>query len=185
MASLKWADVLDQLLQSGDDPRAVAARFSREADQREREADALRSLALAIRELAPAPIPTEESPEIPPTGGLPDSRIWIPRKSSLVDTIRAVMRTGGVWTPKDLLGELEKRDATPRSKTPIRSVEAAVNRLWREQGEIERVGRGEYVWAEGPPASPSLEDLSAHADSIGTSIEALKKLHASESEAKD
>lgn len=191
MESLAWTDVLKEMVASGDDPLAAAARFTREADQREREADALRNLSVAIQELVPAkstgqqPVATDEGKEGSTANGGPPSAVVQQPRGAVIDTIRAIMRAGGTWTPKALLAEMEKRNVVPNSKTPIRSVESAVNRLWRGQNAIKRVGTAQYVWAEGHPASPSLETLGEYADPIGTSIAAMKDLPASESEAKE
>lgn len=192
MDSLRWKDLQD--LVAGDDPQAVAVRLSQEADQRAREAEGLRAFSTAIRAFFPEDVAQEaptssgsgqdsnDTGQDVDSGSLPDQQ---PR-GAVIDTIRAIMRAGGTWTPKALLAEMESRNVVPNSKTPIRSVESAVNRLWREQNAIKRVGKAQYVWAEDAPGSPSLETLGDHVDSIGTSITAMNDLPASESgEAKE
>ena len=90
------------------------------------------------------------------------------------------MMEGGVWRAADMLEELKKRGwESEHSQNPVRAVEAAMNRLWKVKGEIERVGRGQYVYKSLPASpssvrtwacSPSAATVAAATGSIGVGL---------------
>lgn len=76
-----------------------------------------------------------------------------------MEAVRRIMREGGVWTPKEIHAELEKRGwVSPDAKHPIRATEAAINRLWRDKGEIEKVGRARYRFKTAPTDQATMSD---------------------------
>lgn len=75
--------------------------------------------------------------------------------------VREVMRTGGVWTAGQVHDELQRRGwVSPEAQHPMRATEAAINRLWRKNGEVERVGRGQYRYTLAPTDQASLANGS-------------------------
>lgn len=135
--------VIEALQESENDPEAAVRSLEQDAAAHESEAKALRQAVIAIRLLTGEVSTRAPSTETP----------------SGMEAIRRVMREGGVWTSKTLFEELKRRGWEPKkAKHPQATVEAAMDRLFRVKGEIERVGRGEYTY-KGFPASPSLETL--------------------------
>lgn len=135
--------VIKALEESQQDPDAAIRSLESEAGEHENEAKALRQAVVAIKLLTgqqPGQKPSDETP----TG---------------MEAVRRVMREGGVWTARTMLEELKKRGWEPKkAKHPLPTVEAAMDRMYRVKGEIDRIGRGEYSY-KGFPASPSLETL--------------------------
>jgi hypothetical protein len=157
------AQIIKTLKASKNDPAAAIKKVEQEADDREREAAALRGLAKTIRLLPDVDLPEPEpaTPEPAPASPPDNGRDAVPQG---IDAVRRVMREGGVWNAKDMLAELTRRGWEPKgAKHPVPTVEAAMNRLFRVKGEIERVGRGEYTY-KGFPGTPTLETLSGGAE---------------------
>jgi len=165
--SLDMQRIIKALKEGEKDPRKAVKKLEQEADVAEREAEALRGIANTIR-LVP---PTEAETAVPLSPGdaegagqpsqLPDEDRRRDSVPGGIDAVRRVMREGGVWTAKAMLAELMKRGWEPKeAKHPLPTVEAAMSRLYRVKGEIERVGRGEYTY-KGFPGSPTLETLQS------------------------
>lgn len=150
--------IAEALKQSERDPRGAVARLIRSAALRETEAETLRQVAKRVQLRDPEG-----------TGGdLPMERAEVPTSKQAtpqgIDAVRRVMREGGVWSPKEMLAELTRRGWEPKqAQHPLPTVEAAINRLFRVKGEIERVGRGEYTY-KGFPGTPSLEMFTGRAE---------------------
>lgn len=156
--------IIKTLKATKNDPVAAIKRLEREADDREREAEALRGLVNTIRLLPEAADFSASSERATPPPVEPVRNGSAEPVPKGIDAVRRVMRAGGVYTAKDMLAELTKRGWEPKeAKHPLPTVEAAMNRLYRVKGELERVGRGEYTY-KGFPASPSLEDLAGRAE---------------------
>jgi hypothetical protein len=155
------ADVIKTLKESQNDPDAAYRRLSRQAEERENEAQALRAMAAAIdllrpsveRQLPPSHLKAEQVHTTPLADGDDTRPVGI-------DAVRRVMREGGIWSAKDVLEELKRRGWEPRdAQHPQAATEAAVNRLYRVKKELDRVGRGKYRY-KGIPSSPSTETLA-------------------------
>jgi hypothetical protein len=159
--------IIKALKEGEKDPRKAVKKLELEADEAEREAEALRGIANTIR-LVPADGIEISTPLAPGEAEGAGQSSQLPgedrRRDSVpggIDAVRRVMREGGVWTAKAMLAELTKRGWEPKeAKHPLPTVEAAMNRLYRVKNEIERVGRGEYTY-KGFPGSPTLETLQS------------------------
>lgn len=143
--------VIEALQKSENDPEAAIRSLENEAAEHEGEAQALRQAVVAIKLLTGEAVLSGQGPAVqavsngPPVG---------------MEAVRRVMREGGVWTARTMLDELEKRGWEPKdAKHPHAAVEAAMDRMFRVKGEIERVGRGEYAY-KGFPPSPTFETLN-------------------------
>jgi hypothetical protein len=119
----------------------------------QREAAGLREAANGIRQALglPGSEPTPDTPD----GALPrvdadNTPQYRPAPGALgMDAVRRVMRTGGVWSAPEIHKELERRGWVSRAaKHPLRATEAAINRLYRDKKEIEKVERGRYRWKD-------------------------------------
>jgi hypothetical protein len=147
--------VIKALEESQNDPDAAIRKLAIEAEEREAEAEALRGVAGAIRLITEGVASTPVA--APPPAAPPDPAPDIPAG---MEAVRRVMKSGGVWTARTMLEELQRRGWDPKkAKHPQATVEAAMDRLFRVKEETERIGRGEYVY-KGFPASPSLESLA-------------------------
>lgn len=152
-------EALKALQRNPGNPEAVIASFEAKAAEREREIDklmaemgALRQIVNGMRTLLGEQAAPERSPE--PTSAAPESNGIRPEG---MEAVRRIMKDGGVWTGKQILEEMKRRGWESReSQNPIRPTEAAINRLWKVKGELERVGRGQYRYV-GPP-SARIED---------------------------
>ena len=70
------------------------------------------------------------------------------------------MKAGGVWSINTLVGELLERGWGPiTADNPARAVEAALSRM-NKAGEVDRVGRGQYRYAQNFPGSVAVEPMS-------------------------
>lgn len=174
---------LTALAESADNPQAVIDNFEQEAKLREfkanrelAEARAFRQMIAAIQALrGDAPdqepeTPSEREPgtistnDTAPPGQEIGRTFSTPDRPAGIDAIRRVMREGGVWNAKALLAELERRGWEPKNaKHPRAATEAALNRLWKVKGEVERVGRGQYTY-KGFPGTPTLEAFTGRAE---------------------
>src|ERR1700743_675763 len=98
MENLSWKDILEALISTGDNPAAAAERLSQEAELREREAQGLRKFSTAIEELVPKQTPAAAPSPIQPAVASPESNGDVtngqPPRGAVIDTIRAIMRTG-------------------------------------------------------------------------------------------
>jgi hypothetical protein len=144
---------LKALQDNPDHPEAAIKGFEDEALELRIRAEALEQIANGIRGLMGKPVPTRMSASIsqasapafpqpspaPPTG-TPEG----------MEAVRRIMRgSGQAWTVREVFEEMKKRGWESKdSKEPLRPAEAAVNRLWKVKGEIERVGRGRYRYIE-------------------------------------
>lgn len=163
-------DVIVALQESQNDPDAATRQLRRDADQREAEAEGLRRLADAIdllrsdRATAAVVVTTDPDTDHVPPGHEIGRTLSTPERPAGIEAIRRVMREGGVWTAKELLEELTRRGWEPENaKHPQAATEAALNRLWKVKGELDRVARGQYRY-KGLPASPaSAMDLGSFA----------------------
>lgn len=167
-----WVAVQELMREYPDDPNQIIARCEREAEDRERRADALRGEALAFRQMidavgalsgvrAPSPAPVPAGPVPNGSGGRTFST---PQRPAGTEAVRRIMRDGGVWTIKAILEELKHRDWDSKTaQDPLKATEAAVSRLVTVKKEVERVGRGEYRYIGVPGSPPSTEDLPSHA----------------------
>jgi hypothetical protein len=85
-----------------------------------------------------------------PLGG----RVAVPPRLTGIAAVRAVLQEEPQreWRPRDVHGILRERGWVSGAKSGVALTESALNRLWRQTGEVERPQPGRYRW-KGDPAA--------------------------------